>query len=581
MIGNLHLRCGGKILSLILLCVAMSGVTARAAGVLDHVPDTALAVIVVNDMEKGSEKVDQLAGQLMLPSPSLLNLLTGQTNIEKGLDRDGAAAAIVFAPREGRSNPRGLLLLPTDDYDALIAQLDPEDEEGDRTPVTLADKSMVAAKVGSYAALVEPEDEALLDDVLAGKTSVGSQTGKMAKWLDAQDAYALATNSGIAMASEKILEAMGEAQEQLENFGDEQQAETIKMAFGMYADLFKTAKSELALAAMGVRSEAKGLHLTSRMAFKPGSAAAKYAASVAAPKQKLLAGLPSGDFVFAGGAEVSIEAIEGLYTWSAKMMRAMPGGKDLKQEDVDALMKLSAESMAGLKSASFAMFVPEADEPLYSSIVAVMHVEDAESFMSSYAKSIKAMNALAKKAKSPFLTEGTVEETEIDGKAALEVTMKMPEAAVAGDPITGEMMKKLFGDAENIKVYIVAMDAKTVALGYVSPDAVRRAMKSAGKKGIAANANVMKAAELLPEGCQVISFLSPKGAIGMVMNIVPGIEFSPVPALVGDFPDTPPIGFGIKVTADGVETDMVYPEETLEAIGAAIARSRAVSIGTP
>ncbi|MEX2185386.1 MAG: hypothetical protein WD875_01270 [Pirellulales bacterium] len=575
MITKFRTSLAYRAIGLALLWLALGAVTARAADVLNHVPDTALAVVVVNNAEKGSEKVDRLAAQLMLPTPSVLNLLTGRANIEKGLKTDGPAAAIVFAPRDGRSAPRGMLLLPTDDYDALIAQLDPDDTKDKKTPLTLADKLMVAAKVGDYAAFVEPRDEALLDDVLSGKTSIGSQVGDMAKWLDAQDAYALATSSGIAMAAEKILEAMEQAKDQFDNLGTEEQVETIKMVFAMYGDLFKTAKSELAFAALGVRGEDKGLHMTSRMAFKSGSAADKFAATVSAPKQKLLSGLPSGDFVFAGGAEFSAKSMKYFYDWSAKMMRSMPGGKDLKQEDIDTLMKLSAEQMAGLKSASFAMYVPEADAALYESIVAVMNVKDSAAFMSSYANSIEAMTALAKKVKSPFLTEGSVEKTKIDGKAALELTLKMP--AAAGDPTTAELMKKMFGNAENIKAYIVAIDAKTVALGYVSPDAVRRAMKAAGGKGIAANTNVMKAAELLPEGCQVVSFLSPKGLIDMVIRLVPGVEFSPVPALVGDFPNTPPIGFGIKVSASGVETDMVVPEETLEAIGTTIARARAVS----
>jgi hypothetical protein len=50
-----------------------------------------------------------------------------------------------------------------------------------------------------------------------------------------------------------------------------------------------------------------------------------------------------------------------------------------------------------------------------------------------------------------------------------------------------------------------------------------------------------------------------------------------VPALVGDFPDTPPLGFGMRITESGLETDLVVPEETLEAVGATIARARAVS----
>jgi hypothetical protein len=352
------------------------------------------------------------------------------------------------------------------------------------------------------------------------------------------------------------------------------------MVFEIYGDLFKTAKSELTFAAAGMRAEAAGLHLTGRLAFKSGSAAAKFAANFPAPKQKLLAGLPDGDFVFVGGGEVSAKAMEGLYAWSAKMMRAIPGAKDIDEKELDELMKASAESMAGVESMTMAMYVPEADAPLYSSIVGVMKVEDSKKFMTNYPKSIEVMNTLAKKSKSPFLAEGKIEKTTIDEKEGFELTMKVPNAGGA-DALTAEMFKKMFGDAENLKTYVVAADANTVVIGYVTPDAVKRAMKSAGGKAIAANANLMKAAKLLPEGCQFVTFLSPKGAIDTVMKLVPGIEQSPVPAVVGDFPDTPPFGFGVKISEGGVETDFVVPEETLEAIGATIARGRAVSFGAP
>lgn len=558
-------------------CVSFPATSARAADVLGHVPDTALAVIAVNDVEKGSDKIDALAKKLQLPPPSVLNLVTGQANIEKGLNRRGTVAAVLFAPPDGRDEPRAVVLVPTSDYKAFIDQLEPGKADGGKTPVVLADKEMVAANVGDYAALAEPKNAELLDELLAGKTGIAGSLGDMAKWLAAQDAYALATGGGIALASEKILEAMEQAQEQFEGLGNDEQAETIKMAFGIYADMFKAAKSELAFAAAGVRGEDKGVHLTGRLAFKPGSKAAKYAAAVKPRGGDLLAGLPDGKFIAAGGVEFSGDLLKEMYAWSAKMMKAVPGGKELKQEDIDQMLKVSADSMAGLKSMSFAMYALEKDEPIYSSIVGLMHVDDSASFMANYEKSIAAMNELAKKSQHPFLQEGTVAKTQIDGKHALELTMGMPKNVSADDPIAGEMLKKLFGDAKTIKAYVVALDDKTAAIGYIKPDAVKRAM-TAGGKGIAGNSNLAKAAELLPDGCQLQGYLSPKGLIDTVIATVPGIEFSPVPALLGDFPDTPPVGFGAKMSAAALETDLVLPEETLEAIGGVIARVRAASV---
>jgi hypothetical protein len=572
------IRIGLRRMTLALSLAVLVAATARAADVLNHVPDTALAVIVVNNAEKGSEKIDEVAKTLQLPSPGVLNLITGEANLDKGLNRQGAVAAVMFAPPEGQSNPRGVVLIPTTDYKALIGQLEPGEADGKKTPVVLDDKEMVAANVGGYAALAEVKDAKALDELLAGGTSIGSKLGDMSKWLDAQDAYALATTGGIALASDKLVEAMDKAEEQFEDLGDENQAATIKMVFGVYREMFKAAKTELSFAAAGVRAEDKGVHFTGRVTFKPGSDAAKYAATVKPPKEDLLKGLPDGKFVAAGGVEFSGDLLSEMYAWSAKMMQAAPGGKDLKKEDVDKLMQAWVDSTKGLKSMSFAMYAPEKDAPLYSSIVGLMRCDDSAKFLGDYKKSIEAMNDLAKKIKSPFLTEGTVEEMEIDGKKALELTLAIPQTAGADNPLAGEMFKKMFGDTEKIKAYVVAIDANTAAIGYITPDAIKQLMKDAGKKGIATNTNLAKAAELLPEGCQVQSYLSIKGMIDLILQI-PGVEFSPVPALLGEFPETPPLGFGAKITSSGLETDLIVTEETLEAIGAAIARGRAVSAG--
>jgi hypothetical protein len=564
-------------LGLGLLIAACAASVSRAADVLSHVPDSALAVMVVNSAEKGSEKIDELATKLQLPPPSVLNLVTGQARIDKGLNREGSVAVVMFAPSNDGSNPRGLLLLAVSDYDALIKQLEPGDADGKKTPVSLADKSMIAAKVGDYAAFVEPKDTAVLDDVLAGKSNVGSQVGEMSKWLEAQDAYALATTKGIVLGAEKAMEGLGQVQEQLENQGTEEQVQQFKMAIGIYQQVFDLAKRDVAVAAAGIRSEDKGLHLTGRVTFKSGSETGKLFAAVAPAKADLLAGLPDGKFVFAGGAELSGDIIAAMYKWSVNIIKSAPGGQDLTQADLDSIIKASQDSLQGVKSGAIAMYASDGDAPLYQNVVGLMRMDDSAKFMANYEKSIAMMGELAKKVKSPFLPESKAAKTTIEGKSGYEVTVKMAKPANEPDPITAELMKKMFGNPEQLTTYIAPVDGATVAMGYITPDGVKRAMKSAGGKGIAANTNISKAVALLPTGSHVQGFLSPKGLIDTVMNNVPGIELSPVPALVGDFPDTPPLAFGLKAAATGLETDFVVPEETLEAIGATIARARAVS----
>src|SRR5690606_31642033 len=132
---------------------------------------------------------------------------------------------------------------------------------------------------------------------------------------------------------------LGQVEEQLENLGNEEQVQQFKMAMGIYQQVFDLAKRDVALAAAGIRSEDKGLHLTGRVTFKSGSETSKLFAAVAPAKGDLLAGLPDGKFVFAGGAELSGDIIAAMYKWSVSIIKNAPGGKDLTQADLDAITK--------------------------------------------------------------------------------------------------------------------------------------------------------------------------------------------------------------------------------------------------
>jgi hypothetical protein len=302
------------------------------------------------------------------------------------------------------------------------------------------------------------------------------------------------------------------------------------------------------------------------MTFKPGSEAAKLAAKATTPKESVLAGLPEGKFIVAGGAEISRDTMTAIYKWSMNFVRAT---------EIDALVKASEESFAGLKSAAFAMYAPKKNDPLYSSVIGLMRVDDAAKFMANYERAISIGSALAEKSKSPFLQKAKAEKTTIEGKEGFEITMSIPNQA--SDPISAELFKKMFGDAEKMKVYVAPVSDTVAAIGYITPDGIKRVMKSAGAKGIAGDGDIVKSAELLPAGCQAQMFVNLKGMVDMVLENVPGLEFTPATALLGDFPETPPLGFGLKTSSDGLESDLVVPEETLEAIGTVIARARAVS----
>ena len=130
---------------------------------------------------------------------------------------------------------------------------------------------------------------------------------------------------------------------------------------------------------------------------------------------------------------------------------------------------------------------------------------------------------------------------------------------------------------ESWSAWMVPADKHTVVFAYVNKESVRQAIQAIkqGKPGLAGDAGVAKTAALLPRGSVAALYVSPKGMIDMVKQILPAI--APPGAngrlKIPDFPKTPPIGFAVTAAwpgdaaANELHTCLVVPAEVLQAIG--------------
>ena len=91
------------------------------------------------------------------------------------------------------------------------------------------------------------------------------------------------------------------------------------------------------------------------------------------------------------------------------------------------------------------------------------------------------------------------------------------------------------------------------------------ALKS-GDPGLAKEASIEKTVGLLPEDAGFVAYLSPRGTVAWVKNIV--TQFVPLDALweIPEFPETPAVGFSAKVVSGGLETELVVPAELPKAV---------------
>jgi hypothetical protein len=548
----------------------------KADDVLGVVPDNVLGVAVVQRLAQTNEKAVKMAEKLKIPFPNALDLAKAHLGIEKGIDEKGSLALAAVAGDGPNDDPIPLLFVPTTDYDGLIKQLSPEKEENGITTITIDDKPSIVGKKGNFA-VISPSSGAAktLRQVLDAKTSVADGIKAMQSWVGDADASTIITPTGIKIGAAKAAEFLPLVRDQLGGL-PEDQAEMAKAVFEVYETMLKNCPQELSHVAVAVRVAADGdVHLGSRVLFTPGGAAAKSVASVPAPISNPLAGLPADPYVVAGAGVWPPELGKALMDWSMGMVKAVPGGKKVDPEKFKRLTELANEQMKGIRSVSMVVGVGTEKGSIYSGTAVIEKVDNAKKFLKDYLKSVNEMGKLAGEIESPFLGKMTGKEITIDGLSALEIEIEIPKTG-GDDPFPGfeKMMENLFGEGGKVKMYVAAVDDTTLVGAYVSKDLLKKAIASVRNPTISlsADAGIAKTAALLPQGSQWVGFISPKGVVDFGLRIakmaVPDAEGFELPP----FPQTPPVGFGVKASRDGLETDLVLPSSVIEAVYAYVMR---------
>jgi hypothetical protein len=137
-------------------------------------------------------------------------------------------------------------------------------------------------------------------------------------------------------------------------------------------------------------------------------------------------------------------------------------------------------------------------------------------------------------------------------------------------------MKLFLGEDGVMKVYMAAADEHTVITAYFSPDRLKEAIDFYKSKqpGLSNDPNVVQVVDKMPAGSQVVVLMSLSGIVQMGKQAAmlmggPGAAFMP------EIADSPPLGFGGKLSAAGVEAHVVITADTLRSIGDGITNMRA------
>ncbi len=563
------------------MCLALlAGAFAQAAeDLLEVIPQQSLGFVVVNRLAETDAKIQAMGRQVQLPVPSLLGMLKARVGLEGVLDEKGAAAialmpaadAAAVGPRQ--TGPAAVAFLPVTDYGKLLRQLKADDASAKIVEVKVGGQAFLVGRRGGYAVMAKPGDRDALEKALGSTKGVAGDLGSLRGMLAEGDVAAVVTRRGVEVLSIKGQAALRQAKESLAAIPDieKQGLELAVSVFGVYEKILKCLGDEInSYAVAGRIDDAGNLHLTERVRLTSGGQAAKMLSQVEPPRRDLLAGLPDGPFVFVLSGALPQTMGEGLMKFSAEMMKAAPGLYGFTDEQVDRLIEISGQSMKGLRGISMMMGVGKPGDPIYGNITVVERVDDSKAFLADYKKTIQAMNQLIKESESSIMTASKLKDVEIGGVSALRLTMKIPMAPqMVNVPDFDEIMEKMFGPGGKMVVFMAPADKHTIVAAYTGKKLLQECLEVAQgtKPGLAADPDVAKTAAMLPAGAQWVGYISPKGTIDFIKRVIPvftpeGIDAPELP----EFPQTPPIGFGVKTTPDGVQSQTVVPAAVIKGI---------------
>jgi hypothetical protein len=555
---------------LLVFCVAPG---LRAQDAISLLPPETVGYLVVNDLAKTSDKIEQVAKQLQVPAPSPLAFFKAAAGIQKGFDEKGTVVVAFVSSGEDIEEGYPIAILPVTDYKAFVGQFGAQDPDEQIVEVPVADEQVLIGKKGAYAVFAEPERKAELKKLLESDAKPSAELQAIKSWLTKNNLAGVITMHGIQLATARASKELKKVQGEFggENLPlDDDALSQVRQAFQMYAMILEFTGQEMTAGGVGVWISDEGdIHLTSRALFTLDGATTKALAGVKPSEVDPLRGIPAGPYFIAGGGNVGGLMSDALVKWSVNLIKSNPsiyGFKKLTDAEAEKLAAASAGMSKSVEWMSLRMGPGKGDEPLYGAMVMAYGVTDAKTYVKEYRQSLDAWNEIANKPENEGAMKWEVKDIDVDGSAGLEFTLDFSALAGAQGPAEmKQMFEKMFGEGGKMRIYLAPADDKTLFATYSSKDKLAEVIKSfkQGATGLSKDVNLGKTAAKLPTDATMVGYMSPTGTIALVnraIQLFAGPVFS-LPA----FPETPPVGTSISLSKSGIETDCVLPSDTLKA----------------
>lgn len=568
-----------------LIDVAASGLVAAEPSttdlkVLELLPDDTLVAVIVPKLSDLDTKVAKLGGPLKFPVPGLLTMAKAIHGVQQGLDEERSAAMVLLAPSDGKGgDPSGVGFLPTSDYQKLIGQFAPQNKGNGINLIKVPGASnFLLAQKADYAVFVGPteEEQKILGHVLAKPAEELASLTPLKSWIAQQDAAMVITQAGVKLLTRKFLDGMKDGMAKAQAQGRLGASPEMLAQFEQYATV---AQQEITRFGVGMRIEDDAtVRINSKVQFAKGGNWAKAGSNVPSLRDPPLTNMPLIPIVFAFDGSWGGSAGDWMSNLTTSMMKpalAAQSDANISDDDLKKLTGIMKSVITGVNSMSMVMGVPEQGGSVYSNTYGAMRVDDSTAYLKAYESKVAEMQKLFATMNNPMFGDYEIKKSETDGVETLEITTDMskmikqmkdrqPGVAALGKGYWDTML----GPDGKMSIYLVAADPKTVVLVYVNPDHVKTAIDAVKQSdgAAAADSDLKTTVALLPKDANWTAFISPAGAIqfgkSMMQTIAPQLPFH-----FPDFPKTPPVGVSARITAEGLDVQLVVPSAILDGVG--------------
>lgn len=333
------------------------------AGVMDLVPDNAVAVVRIANLKATNEKLANFLGDqglgLTVFQPKLkdpLGSLTEKLNIKEGLDQSGEFAIVIQAIEGASPNESTVMLVPVSNYEAAVANIEGAKADGALTMFETPDgETLYVANWGSHAAIAE--NKALIE---AKPAKFVKLPAKLLKQVDGYDISVLAMPSTIREdAAAHLDELEQKIADELPTGQMPFDAKVIEVLMKQGVNVMRTFLNDADYAHLGVNLLESGVRFNVAADFREGSYLGNLAAGMKSTDKPLLRAIPDANYIVYGGGTFDPEIGQKLFDdFTGPIVAAMADAeKPLPGLDAETL-SVARDVLGTLRGGSFGYVSP-------------------------------------------------------------------------------------------------------------------------------------------------------------------------------------------------------------------------------